>query len=172
MTYHPHPNGGGAVAYTAYVAPTAYIGPDARVSGRSRVYGTARVYDTAQVHGTAQVYDNAEVYDEARVYGNSQVYGNAHVYGSAHVFGTAQLSGNATLTHARHVMTVGPIGSENRYLTLAHNGTDDPVCTVGCWSGLLSGLLPEAQRRAPAHDREYSDAHRLCLTRLAEWETA
>ena len=40
---HRHPNGGGWVADTAFVAETAYVGPDARVSDTAMVFGDAEV---------------------------------------------------------------------------------------------------------------------------------
>ena len=154
---HINPDGteGGWVADTATVAPTAHIGANARVCGTARVYGNARVYGTAWVYGIA------------RVYGNAWVYGNAQVSGNAWVSGNAQVSG------IRHVLTVGPLGSENQFMTVAPHvdGLDaDPVCTVGCWTGRLSELKTEVEARgAEQFWPEYKAARKLARLRQQEW---
>ena len=140
--WHRHPNGGGWVQDTASVDETAHIGP------------AARVFGAAQVCGNAQVYGSAWVYGSARVYGNAWVYGNARVFGS------------------RHVLTVGPIGSEDQTLTLFRTETGYGV-SVGCWhpdGATLDDLTAEVQRRAPDHADEYEAAMALCRVRIAEWE--
>ena len=146
--WHRHPNGGGWVRDTASVDETAHIGPDARVSGAARVFGAARVYGNA------------------RVSGNAWVYGNAQVYGNAEVFGNAWVSG------ARHVLTVGPIGSEDQTLTLFRTEAGYGV-RVGCWhpdGATLDDLTAEVQRRAPDHADEYEAAMALCRVRIEEWD--
>jgi hypothetical protein len=55
-TWHQHPNGGGWVQNTAYVAGSAYVGPDALVYDSARVYGSAQVYGSSLVCGLARVY--------------------------------------------------------------------------------------------------------------------
>ena len=164
--WHRHPNGGGWVQDTASVDETAHIGPDAEV------YGTARVYGTAEVFGSARVYGNARVSGNAQVFGNAWVYGAARVYGNARVSGNAQVSGTARVSGARHVLTVGPIGSEDQTLTLFRTETGYGV-SVGCWhpdGATLDDLTAEVQRRAPDHADEYEAAMALCRVRIAEWE--
>ena len=140
--WHRHPNGGGWVQDTASVDETAHIGPDAEVSGA------------------------------AQVCGNAQVYGNARVCGAAEVYGAARVSGNARVSAPRHVLTVGPIGSEDQTLTLFRAETGYWV-SVGCWrpdGATLDDLTAEVQRRAPDHADEYEAAMALCRVRIAEWE--
>lgn len=112
--WHRHPNGGGWVQDTAYVAATAYVGPDAQVSDNAWVYGDARVCDNAWVYGNAQVYGDARVYGNARVYGdawvwcNARVFDNAWVYGDARVCGNARVWGNARVSRSPKVLTGFP----------------------------------------------------------------
>ena len=146
--WHRHPNGGGWVQDTASVDETAHIGPDAEVSGAAQVCGNAQVYGNARVCGAA------EVYGAARVSGNAQVYGNAWV------------------SAPRHVLTVGPIGSEDQTLTLFRTETGYGV-SVGCWhpdGATLDDLTAEVQRRAPDHADEYEAAMALCRVRIEEWD--
>ena len=146
--WHRHPNGGGWVQDTASVDETAYVGPDAEVSGNAQVCGAAQVFGTA------------------RVFGDAQVFGDAHVCGNAEVFG------NAWVSTSRHVLTVGPIGSEDQTLTLFRAETGYWV-SVGCWhpgGATLDDLTAEVQRRAPEHADEYEAAMALCRVRIAEWE--
>lgn len=52
------------------------------------------------------------------------------------------------ITDQSQIMTVGPIGSEDRYATLYPNKhTKVPYVTVGCWSGNLCELPAEVGRR-------------------------
>jgi hypothetical protein len=119
--FHRHPNGGGLVEDTAYVAETAYVGPTAmvrdraqvldnahiggvsRISGNAIVGGDARVDERAQIHsnaclkGFAHVSGDAQVYGKARVYGNVRIYGNAVLRGESHGYGNAQILGNAEI---------------------------------------------------------------------------
>ena len=146
--WHRHPNGGGWVQDTASVDETAYVGPDAEVS------------------------ENAQVSGNAWVYGSARVYGNARVSETAWVSGDAQVSGNAWVSTSRHVLTVGPIGSEDQTLTLFRTETGYGV-SVGCWhpdGATLDDLTAEVQRRAPDHADEYAAAEALLRLRINEWE--
>ena len=122
--------------------------------------GGGWVQDTASVDETAYVGPDAEVSGTARVFGTAQVCGNAWVCGNAEVSGS------------RHVLTVGPIGSEDQTLTLFRTETGYGV-SVGCWhpdGATLDDLTAEVQRRAPDHADEYEAAMALCRVRIAEWE--
>lgn len=138
---HQHPNGGGWVADSATVATTAYIGPNARVYGDAWVAG------------------------DARVYGDAQVYGNARVYGNAWVAGNAWVSGG------RHVLTIGPIGSEDKTIT-AWRTDGGHGLSVGCWENhQIDELAAEVLRRAPGYVAEYAAAEALIRVRIAEWDS-
>ena len=146
--WHRHPNGGGWVEDTATVDETAHIGPAAQVSGNAQVSGAAQVFGAAWVFGAAEVFENAQV------------------------SGAARVSGNARVSAPRHVLTVGPIGSEDQTLTLFRAETGYWV-SVGCWrpdGATLDDLTAEVQRRAPDHADEYEAAMALCRVRIAEWE--
>ena len=146
--WHRHPNGGGWVQDTASVDETAHIGPAAQVSGNAQVSGAAQVFGAAWVFGAAEVFENAQV------------------------SGAARVSGNARVSAPRHVLTVGPIGSEDQTLTLFRAETGYWV-SVGCWrpdGATLDDLTAEVQRRAPDHADEYEAAMALCRVRIAEWE--
>ena len=128
--------------------------------------GGGWVQDTASVDETAHIGPDAEVSGAAQVCGNAQVYGNARVSGNAQVYG------NAWVSAPRHVLTVGPIGSEDQTLTLFRTETGYGV-SVGCWhpdGATLDDLTAEVQRRAPDHADEYEAAMALCRVRIAEWE--
>ena len=146
--WHRHPNGGGWVQDMASVDETAHIGPDAEVSVAARVSGNAQVSRNAHVSGAAQVS------------------------GNAWVFGSAEVSGNAWVSSPRHVLTVGPIGSEDQTLTLFRTEAGYGV-GVGCWhpdGATLDDLTAEVQRRAPDHADEYEAAMALCRVRIEEWD--
>ena len=163
---HQHPNGGGWVADTATVADTAHVGHDARI------YDNAEVYGSAQVHGSARIFGNAKVYGSARVSDDAWVSGNARIYGRARVSGSALVSGTAQVESTRHVLTVGPVGSENQTVTLWKTA-DGHGLSVGCWQDhTIDELAAEVLRRAPGHVEEYALIEALLRHRTAEWEAA
>ena len=99
------------------------------------------------------VADTATVDRASYVERNALVYGNARVYGP------------------RHVLTIGPIGSENQYATLARTETGHTL-TIGCWQdGTLDTLKAEVMKRAPQCWPEYKAARALLRLRAAEWDT-
>ena len=186
---------------TTYIAETAQVYDRARVSGQARVYGQAMVYgrswvsDEAQVSGQAQVYDRAmvcgqvqvsdqaQVYGRAHVSGETQVYGRARVYGRAVVCGQAEVSGQGDIASTRHYLTIGPVGSEDRTVTV-HRHYDGPdsatwghLVVAGCWMGTLDEL--EARIATDGGHEWSGDASRwrsdyegiiaLARPRVAEW---
>ena len=144
---------------------------------------------TTEVSGNARVFEDARVADRARVSGDARVYGNAWVSGDAQVSGSAwgsgdaQVFGSADLRQRRHVLTVGPVGSKGRTVTI-HRHYDGPESThwgnlvvAGCWSGTLDALA--ARIAGEEHGWSADDAYRyradyeaviaLARPRVAEW---
>ena len=126
---------------------------------------------TTYIAATAQVYDQA------------WVFGQAQVYDQAWVFGQARIDGQGDIASTRHYLTIGPVGSEDRMVTV-HRHYDGPnsatwghLVIAGCWMGTLDEL--EA-RIAADGDHEWSgDSSRwrsdyagiiaLARPRVAEW---
>ena len=100
----------------------ALVYGDARVTGNAWIGGNAWVTDTAQVTDTALVTDNARV------------------------TGTARVTGRGDISSTHHFLTVGPMGSEDRYVTVhRHYGGPDSrvwghLIVAGCWKGTLDEL--------------------------------
>ena len=116
------------------------------------------VAQTALVSGNAQVSGDAWVYGNARVYGNAWVYGNARVYG------------NALVSAPRHLLTLGPVGSEDQTVTLARTESGH-LLTIGCWrNGTVDQLAAEVARRCPDRADEYAEIEAVLRRRVAEWE--
>lgn len=128
---------------------------------------------------------DATVEGNAWVYGDARVYGSARVSGDAWVYGSARVSGYGDLTHTRHYLTVGPIGSEHRYVTV-HRDYAGPAAetwghrvNAGCWSGTLDELAARiepgggngwADGEANRYRAEYAALIALARIRVAEWE--
>ena len=157
---------------------------DALISGNAWVSDSARVSGDAEVYGNAEVSGNAWVFDSARVSGDARVYGNARVSSSARVHGNALISGNADLARSRHVLTLGPVGSGDRTVTI-HRHYDGPSAAkwghrinAGCWSGTLGELADRIAGDGhgwPAGlvDRCRADYRAVIVVariRVAEWE--
>ena len=126
---------------------------------------------TAYIAATAKVSDQATVYDQARVYGRAEVYGQARVYGQGDIAST------------RHYLTVGPVGSEDRTVTV-HRHYDGPGSTVwghlvvaGCWQGMLDELAARIASDRTHGWREdvsrwradYESLIAFARPRVAEW---
>ena len=144
---------------------------------------TTYIAATAQVYGRAQVYGEAQVYDLAQVSDMARVYGEARVHDLAWVYGRAQVRSQGDIANTRHYLTIGPVGSEDRTVTV-HRHYDGPnsatwghLVIAGCWMGTLDEL--EA-RIAADGDHEWSgDSSRwrsdyvgiiaLARPRVAEW---
>ena len=124
------------------------------------------------VQDTAHVDDTAYVGPDAQVSGSARVYGSAWVSGSARVYGSARVCGSAWVKHPRHVLTVGPIGSEDKTITVFRSDTGHGIA-VGCWcdpASTVEDLAAEVQRRAPEHAAEYAAVEVLVRLRIKEWE--
>ena len=117
-------------------------------------------------NGGGWVQDTAHVDDTAYVGPDAQVSGSARVYGSARVCGSAWVK------HPRHVLTVGPIGSEDKTITVFRSDTGHGIA-VSCWcdpASTVEDLAAEVQRRAPEHAAEYAAVEVLVRLRINEWE--
>lgn len=121
----------------------------------SQVSGTAWVSGTARVFGTAQVFDNA------------------------HVSGTAQVFDNARVFESRHVITIGPVGSEDRTVTIHRIVDGGHRIAAGCWAGTADQLAERITDAWPDADpgerkawkADYKTIIKLARKRAAEWES-
>ena len=172
--YTRHPNGGGLVADTASVAPGARVTGNARVDGDAvidggasvyggaRVYGSARIGVNARISGDARIGVNARIGGDARIGGNAQIYGdawiggNAQIYGDARIGGTARIGGDAGVLTSRHHLTHGPVGSEDRTVTLYRTVGGGHRIVAGCWDGTcdeLAARIAKSKQAWPDADK-------------------
>ncbi|MBE7561207.1 hypothetical protein HS125_20550 [bacterium] len=110
--------------------------------------------------------------------GTARVGGEARVWGQARVGGQAQVGDDALVGSTRHVVTVGPVGSEYRHVTVWRHQDGTARITAGCWTGTPGEL---AVRIAPGggHDwpkategrwrADYEAVIALARARQAEW---
>ena len=163
-------------ALTAYIAPTAQVSDWAWVYGEAWVSGRARVSGDARVYGQAWVSDRAWVHGQAWVSDRARVSGDARVYGQVQVHGDARIAGQGDIASVRHYLTIGPVGSEDRTVTV-HRHYDRPnsatwghLVIAGFWMGTLADLEArittddDHQRRA-----NYERLITLARPRVAEW---
>lgn len=112
------------------------------------------------------------VEDTATVAETAYIGPDAVVSGNARVFGNAVVSGEGLVAASRDVLTIGPVGSEDQFVTVHRTRTGHRIA-VGCWDGpdqTIDDLADEVLRRAPDHVAEYRLAEALCRLRIAEWE--
>ncbi|MXV35755.1 MULTISPECIES: hypothetical protein [unclassified Saccharibacter] len=129
--------------------------------------------DNLSHQGNAWVSGDAWVFDDAAVSDDAKVSGNAQVFGDAKVFGNARVSGNAWIPSQRHILTIGPIGSEDGALILFHT-KDVPYVTRGCFSGTLDEFEKAVNdtHGDNKHGQEYRAVIALARLRAREWEAA
>lgn len=80
-------------------------------------------------NGSAWVYSNAEVCDNAEVFDNAKVCGNARV------------AGNAVISSPKHLLVVGPVGSQNDYTTFFKDADNEITVVCGCFLGKIDAFL-------------------------------
>ncbi len=95
--------------------------------------------------------------------------------------GNAWVSGNAQVKKSRHYVVIGPVGSEDRTVTICRTKTEDVVghqISAGCWTGTVDQLverLPNAWPNVTAKKRarllsDYQQVITLARLRIAEWQ--
>ena len=163
---HQHLNGGGWVADTAIVLGEAYVGPTARVFGGAVLGG--------YVHG-------------GTIHGGTIHGGGIHggyIYGG-YIYGGDIRGGvirggvirggvihRGVIRDTRDILTVGPIGSEDQYLTLVRSDTGHHV-SIGCWwerAATIDDIAAEVRRRAPEFADEYAELMPMLRRRVDEWD--
>lgn len=171
----------------SYIAPTAQVGPNAEVGDDARVGDNAWVGDDAEVGDNAWIGNSARVGGNALVGGNSWVADHSQVGGNAQVGGNSRIGGYADVQSTHHYLTIGPIGTERRYVTISRQRPTDGrwghQIVAGCWSGTCDELAariadpdtawpgagPSDADRLTAR-REYEAALVLMRARVATWE--
>ena len=105
---------------------------------------------------------------------------NLEQSGDAWVYGNAQVSGNARVKKSRHYVAIGPVGSEDRTVTICRTKTDDVTgyyINAGCWTGTIEQLdericdgWPDATEKQRArYFTDYTHVIALARLRVAEW---
>ena len=104
---HQHPNGGGWVANSAFVAETAFVGVEAEVFGSAEVVDQATVTETAWVCGEARIAGRGHVGGDAVVGGNARVHDDAQVVDNAYVSGDVVLEGHQRVGGDEQIVDAG-----------------------------------------------------------------
>jgi hypothetical protein len=115
------------------------------------------------------------VYDSAQVAESAQVYDSARVYGWAQVYDSARVSDHMAIDRPDGYVTLGPIGSEDRYATAAWDYQRREICVrAGCWYGSLAELevriaAADTWPEATAAQRRKWRTQYECLIAAASW---
>jgi len=102
------------------------------------------------------------------------------VSGGAWVYGNAQVSGDAWVSKTRHYLTVGPIGSEDRTVTICRTktyGTTGHYINAGCWTGTVDQLAERvasawpdlSEKKRTRYRAEYEAVIALARPRIERW---
>ena len=94
--------------------------------------------------------------------------------------GDAWVSGNARVSKTRHYLLIGPVGSEDRTVTICRTRADDTTghyVQAGCWAGTVDQLAerittawPDLSEKKRARYRgEYEAVIALARPRIQRW---
>jgi len=79
---------------------------------------------------------------------------------------------------ARHVLTVGPVGSENRHVTIHRTAGGGHLIVAGCWQGTIDELAARISDDgdhgwpgpdADTYRRDYESVIAMAQIRIREW---
>lgn len=101
--YRVHPNGGGLVSITAFVASTVYVAETARVEDFAVVLDAVRINRRAVVGGHAVVTGGCSLSGDSRVGGAATLIGAVALRRHAQVDGTARLEGGIVVDCVTHI---------------------------------------------------------------------
>lgn len=155
---------GGWVGDASCIRQGAWVGNEAEVYSGGYVMGEAYVGGHAVVERDGWVGDRVRVLDSARVSSLSEVQGCVLVDGDTLIdcpepvrLGRARLT-DALIRSSNDYMCVEPIGSEASTALLYRMRSRRPgnySLSVGCWSGTVDELIPEAARRRREKEKAY-----------------
>ena len=105
---------------------------------------------------------------------------NLEQSGDAWVYGNARVSGDARVSKTRHYLLIGPVGSEDRTVTICRTRADDTTghyVQAGCWAGTVDQLAerittawPDLSEKKRARYRgEYEAVIALARPRIQRW---
>ena len=105
---------------------------------------------------------------------------NLEQSGDAWVEGNARVSGDARVSKTRHYLLIGPVGSEDRTVTICRTRADDTTghyVQAGCWAGTVDQLAerittawPDLSEKKRARYRgEYEAVIALARPRIQRW---
>ena len=105
---------------------------------------------------------------------------NLEQSGDAWVSGNARVSGDARVSKTRHYLLIGPVGSEDRTVTICRTRADDTTghyVQAGCWAGTVDQLAerittawPDLSEKKRARYRgEYEAVIALARPRIQRW---
>jgi hypothetical protein len=177
-----------ALSGNAVIGEEAILSVNSTMTQHAQVAGSAVVTDRSYLEGTALVSGWAQV-KTAALYGNAVVTGHARVHSDAEhvrVGSGATIQGTADIGHTRHYFVIGPVGSENRYVSVfrAFNPSFPDrwgaLVTAGCFLGTPQRLASRMDhdhawgedfyaRRKSLWEFEYRTIVELAMARLAEW---
>lgn len=163
------------------VRGTGTVTGDAALCGNAIVQGRGVVTDFARVRDDVVVTDDAFVGGTASVHGHTRLGGNSRVYGctllkQGHFMDVVH---PVDIGDTRHVMSVGPIGSEDVTAELVRTKDGGHLVIIGCWDGTVDTMMDEVRVRSQywgvsATERdtlieEYEHLHKLFKKRIALW---
>lgn len=107
----------------------------------TRMFGNAKMFDSTVMRDNTVMYDNAVMYGNAQMHSNAVMYGNAQMHDNAVMYGRAQMCGDGELRSTGDYLLLGPVGSENRFITLHRDRGIGIRIVAGCWNGPLTEFL-------------------------------
>lgn len=166
------------------------IAEGAIISSQTEISGTVDIGEGVIINGYAVIHSGARIFGNVLIDAGNESAGviicqdaliNAGI-GYLYIPPRAYICEGARIFSNRDFLMVGPLGSEDRFITLCHTYSGHNIF-VGCWNSGKGGSLDDLERtiqpgggrswadgpRARRFQAEYEAAIALCRLRVAEW---
>ncbi|MEI7818723.1 MAG: hypothetical protein WCI47_01245 [bacterium] len=126
------------ISESAQVSPKAWVGQEVRIA------------DLAIINDTAILEDRCVIMDGAIISSMTHIFGDAVIGSRVIVVEQVCIGDGAEIRNITDYLVAGPIGSENRFVTLYRTVGGGHMVHVGCWG---SHTLDELEARIHEPDR-------------------
>ena len=154
-----------------------WIYNEACAVNKSYVSGNASVSNNSVITDNATVCENARIVGMSLIIDNSCVSGNALVYDGV-ILNSSHISGNSAIIdfslikikNTSDVLTIGPIGSEDDYITFIKDENNNILVNNGLYSGTIDEFQDAIERNHgnDKYNDEYMFSIKMAKSRLRE----
>ena len=158
----------------SYISGTATVSGGAKVirshiSGRSLIHSAHVTLIDADVSGSACIINTYARFTNCTIDNNAYIE-MQEAQGPMPCFFGARIAYNAQVYHPRDIITIGPLGSRNAYLTVYRNIYGNPMVATGCFCSTLNefrDVVKERYEFGKEYEKDYFHEY-SCMTVAAK----